>query len=228
MLQAVPSAAPVWHFRSAERVRPAARAGHATIMKAKAPGSSEAAPAIDYSALLAAVGSAGDRAAFATIFRHFAPRVRSYLQRRGGTAASAEELMQETMVAVWRKADRYDPAKASASTWIFTVARNLRIDAYRRDRRPEIDPDDPALAPDPVEPPDDSVGRGQEAVRLAAAVRTLSDAEQKLLRLAFFDHLSHSAISERLDLPLGTVKSRLRLAFGKLRGALSGTPGGSP
>jgi RNA polymerase sigma-70 factor (ECF subfamily) len=125
------------------------------------------------------------------------------------------------MVAVWRKADRYDPAKASASTWIFTIARNLRIDAYRREKHPEIGADDPVLSPDPVEAPDASLGREQDAGRLAEALARLSDGEQALLRMSFFDDLSHSVIAGRLGLPLGTVKSRIRLAFGKLRNALA-------
>ncbi|MCC6736627.1 MAG: sigma-70 family RNA polymerase sigma factor [Bauldia sp.] len=173
------------------------------------------------SRLLHAVATERDRAAFAELFRHFSPRLKSYLLRLGGTAAGAEELVQETMVAVWRKADRYDPAKASASTWIFTIARNLRIDAYRRERHPEIEADDPVLSPDPVEAPDASLGREQDAGRLAEALARLSDGEQALLRMSFFDDLSHSVIAGRLGLPLGTVKSRIRLAFGKLRGALA-------
>lgn len=175
----------------------------------------------ELTALLCAVGQSQDRAAFAQLFRHFAPRVKSYLLRLGGDAAGAEEVMQETMVNVWRKADRYDPSKANASTWIFTIARNLRIDAFRRDRHPEIDPDDPAFVPDPPEAPDQSIEREQSATKLTEAIARLSEAEQSLLRLSFFEDLSHSIISERLGLPLGTVKSRLRLAFGKLRTSLS-------
>ncbi|MCW5713315.1 MAG: sigma-70 family RNA polymerase sigma factor [Bauldia sp.] len=162
-----------------------------------------------------------DKAAFAELFRHFSPRLKSYLLRLGGSASGAEELVQETMVAVWRKADRYDPSKASASTWIFTIARNLRIDAYRRQKHPEIEADDPALAPEPDEAPDVAVGRGQDAARLTEALSRLSDADRSLLRMSFYDDLSHSTIADRLGLPLGTVKSRIRLAFGKLRTALA-------
>lgn len=172
------------------------------------------------SALLVTVGLHQDKAAFANLFRHFAPRVKSYLLRLGADAAGAEEAMQEAMVLVWRKAAQFDPAKASASTWIFTIARNARIDAFRKDRRPEIDPDDPALTPDPAEPPDASIQREQSAARLNEAIAGLSDAEQSVLQLSFFQDLSHAMIAKKLDLPLGTVKSRLRLAFAKLREAL--------
>jgi RNA polymerase sigma-70 factor (ECF subfamily) len=170
--------------------------------------------------LLVAVGAQQDRAAFAELFRHFAPRLKSYLMRLGGDASAAEEAMQETMVRVWRRADQYDPEKANPSTWIFTIARNVRIDIFRRERRPELDPDDPALVPEPEAAPDEALAREQSVARVAEAMKTLSDAERSVLRLSFFDGLSHSQIAKQLGLPLGTVKSRLRLSFGKLREAL--------
>jgi RNA polymerase sigma-70 factor (ECF subfamily) len=167
-----------------------------------------------------------DRAAFENLFRHFAPRVKAYIMKLGGDAAVAEELMQETMVLVWRKAGQFDPAKSSASTWIFTIARNLRIDAFRRERRPELDPDDPALAPEPDPSADAAVILQQSAERLNAAIIELGPNEQVVLQLAFFEDKSHSVISDELGIPLGTVKSRLRLAFGKLRSALEESVGG--
>lgn len=179
------------------------------------------------SRLLIAVGSAADREAFAELFRHFAPRLKGYLMRLGGDAAAAEEAMQEAMVLVWRKAGQFDPAKANASTWIFTIARNVRIDSFRRERRPELDPDDPALVPDAEEQPDATLAKGQSALRVREAMTRLSEAEQTVLHLSFFEDLSHSVIARKLGVPLGTVKSRLRLAFGKLRGALSDLEGTS-
>ena len=83
-----------------------------------------------------------DRAAFAALFAHFAPRVKAWLMRQGAPPAQAEDLAQEALLMVWRKAPLFDPAKASAGTWVFTIARNLRIDAIRRERRPELDPED--------------------------------------------------------------------------------------
>lgn len=174
-----------------------------------------------------AIAASADREAFEKLFRHFAPRVKAYLARAGG-AAAAEELMQETMVAVWRKAGQFDPSRSSASTWIFTIARNLRIDAYRRERRPEYDPEDPALVPEAEPAADASIERRQTAEAVAAALEGLSEAEQTILRLAYFEDETQSAISRRLGVPLGTVKSRVRLAFGKLRAAMtneSGEPG---
>ena len=128
---------------------------------------------------------------------------------------------------VWRKASQFDPAKASASTWIFTIARNARIDAFRREKRPEYDPEDPALVPDALEAPDEPISREQSAAQLANAMQRLSEPERAVLHLSFFEDLSHGMIAERLGIPLGTVKSRMRLAFGKLRAALSEL-GGQP
>lgn len=177
---------------------------------------------------LAAIASSGDRAAFAELFRYYAPRVKSYLQRLGGDPATAEEVMQEAMVQVWRKAGLFDPAKSSPSTWIFAIARNLRIDALRRDRRPEYDPDDPALVPEPDRPPDTVLEGQQAAARLAEAMAGLTAAERNLLTLTYYEEKSHSMISAELGLPLGTVKSRLRLTFAKLRGALAESFGDRP
>jgi RNA polymerase sigma-70 factor (ECF subfamily) len=167
--------------------------------------------------LILAIAERADRAAFATLFERFAPRVKSYLMRLGAEAPAAEELAQETLLAVWRKAAQFDPARAGAATWIFTIARNLRIDAIRRER--------PAPAADPgalqAEP-------GAEVLALAAeregrvrmALNVLSPEQAEVVRLSFFCDEPHPAIAERLGLPLGTVKSRLRLALARLRALL--------
>lgn len=173
----------------------------------------------DWNALLCDVARQ-DSAAFAVLFAHFAPRVKSYMLRLGSDAQQAEELAQEALATVWRKADRYDPARAAASTWIFTVARNLRIDAFRRRNHPEPDPNDPALVPDPPASADMVVSRKQDAVRIRRALAELSDDQREVLQLSFFDDQTHTQISETLDIPLGTVKSRIRLAFGRIRNLL--------
>ena len=170
--------------------------------------------------LLLAVGRARDRAAFAALFGHFAPRLKAYLRRLGSDAAAAEELAQEVMLLVWRRAETFDPAQASASTWVFTIARNRRIDALRREQRPEIDPDDPALVPDPVEPADRALETAQATGRLRAALKELPPEQAELLRMAYFEDKPHSAIAAERGLPLGTVKSRLRLALERLRKVL--------
>jgi RNA polymerase sigma factor (sigma-70 family) len=175
-----------------------------------------------FAALVAAVAERQDRAAFARLFGHFAPRLKAYIRRLGTEDARAEELAQEVMLIVWRRAALYDPAQASVSTWIFTIARNRRIDDLRRERRPEIDPEDPALLRDPA--PDAYVvtERGEMGRRLSAAVALLPEEQAVVLRKNFFEDKAHGEIASELALPLGTVKSRLRLALGKLRQAMRG------
>lgn len=170
--------------------------------------------------LLVRVGQDRDRAAFVTLFQHFAPRVKSYLMKGGADEATAEEIVQNTFITVWEKADSYSPQKSAASTWIFTIARNKRIDALRRQKFVSPLEDDSAvldnLAVEAVEAYADPAAIEQ----LHAAIDTLPKEQAELLRLAFFDDMSHQAISNETDLPLGTVKSRLRLAMDKLRHAL--------
>lgn len=170
----------------------------------------------DWSAVLCAVAEQ-DRAAFAALFAHFAPRVKSYMLRLGSDNMHAEELAQEALANVWRKADRYDPSRAAASTWIFTIARNLRIDAFRRRNRPELDPNDPALVPNQPVSADAVVAQKQDAARIRKALAELPEEQREVLHLSFFDDQTHIEISETLGIPLGTVKSRIRLAFGRIR-----------
>lgn len=172
-----------------------------------------------HAALIHAVAAGRDRAAFVLLFSHYAPRVKTFLQRRGADAAQAEELAQEALLAVWRKADQFDPGRATAAAWIFAIARNLRIDALRRARLaiPVADPTD-----DPVPPPpaDALLAADQRARRLHDAIATLPAEQSEALRLAYFDERSHSEMETALAIPLGTVKSRLRLAMARLRAAL--------
>ncbi|WP_429911831.1 sigma-70 family RNA polymerase sigma factor [Glycocaulis sp.] len=158
-----------------------------------------------------------DRAAFATLFNFFAPRVKSYLLRLNADDALAEEIAQEVMLTVWRKAHQFDRTQAAASTWIFRIARNKRIDVARRASKPALDPDEPSLLPAPEIAPDDAAHASARDLRVQAALKELPAEQLSLLQLAFFDGLSHSEIADRLAMPLGTVKSRLRLAFDKLR-----------
>ena len=171
--------------------------------------------------LLVAVAERQDRAAFATLFGHFAPRLKAYIRRFGMEEARAEELAQEVMLIVWRRAALYDPAQASVSTWIFTIARNKRIDELRRERRPEIDPNDPALVQEAAVV-DVVIAQNEVGRRLHAAVAALPEEQALVLRKNFFEDKPHNEIAAELALPLGTVKSRLRLALAKLRLAMRG------
>jgi len=171
-------------------------------------------------ALLADVAERRDRHAFARLYRHFAPRVKAYVMRLGTDPAAAEDLAQDVMMTVWHRAEQFDRSKAGLSTWIFTIARNRRIDVLRRERRPEIDPEDPALVREPDPPADEEIDTAERHRLLREAVTTLPKEQAELLRVAYFEDQSHSKIAERFGLPLGTVKSRLRLALAKLRPAL--------
>jgi RNA polymerase sigma-70 factor (ECF subfamily) len=165
--------------------------------------------------LILRIAADADRAAFATLFQHFAPRVKSYLLRLGAPNGAAEELAQETMLTVWRKAVLFDPARAGASTWIFTIARNLRIDAIRKERPPPAEEDPSDAAPEPGA--DAVVLAAERQARVKEALKTLPSEQVQIVELSFFSEEPHSAIAERLNLPLGTVKSRLRLAMARLR-----------
>ncbi len=171
-------------------------------------------------ALMSAVAESRDRDAFVRLFERFGPRVKGYLMRQGADRTSAEDLAQDVMLTVWQRAAQFDRNKATFSTWVFTIARNRRIDSLRRANRPKIDPEDPALVREPSDPADEVVDAAQKSKHLNAAVAQLPEDQKRLLRLAYFEDKSHSVIAEELDLPLGTVKSRLRLAMTKLRTAL--------
>jgi RNA polymerase sigma factor (sigma-70 family) len=175
------------------------------------------------SRLMTAIAVSKDRDAFEALFRHFAPRVKAYMLKLGTEGSLADELAQETLLTVWRKAEQFDRAKASPSTWIFTIARNLRIDAFRKLNRPELDPEDPALVPEAEEPADERLDRVERASFVREALKDLNEEQAVVVRMSFFEDKSHSVIAEELGIPLGTVKSRLRLAFGRIRKVLGDT-----
>ena len=162
------------------------------------------------------------KAAFKKLFEYFAPRLKGYLMRLGSSEAQAEELVQDVMLTVWRKAALFDRRKAAASTWLFTIARNRRIDILRREKYPELDPEDPALVPDEEVQPDDAVIMAERKAEVQSAMATLPEEQVELVKLAFYKGWSHSEIAKETGLPLGTVKSRLRLSFTRLKEALDG------
>ncbi|GAA4352384.1 hypothetical protein GCM10023165_41550 [Variovorax defluvii] len=168
--------------------------------------------------------AAADRQAFAALFKHFAPRVKGYLMLSGTREALAEELTQETMVSVWRKAAMFDPARAGASTWVFTIARNLRVDHLRRQGNHLLADEDQQAEqlPDALPALDDQVLAREREARVRDAMARLSEEQARILRLSFFEEHPHARIAQELGLPLGTVKSRVRLAVGHLRRLLEG------
>ena len=178
--------------------------------------SAEPEDALVYDRLIETVAMRRDRDAFARLFEHFAPRLKAWLMKSGATSSAAEDFAQDAMLTVWRKADLYDPRKARAATWIFTIARNRRLDMLRRDARalpiPEIE-----LSAHEVMRPDDILTIVDDARRVRDALSQLKPDQVEVLRLAFFLENPHSEIAQRLNLPLGTVKSRIRNAMIKLR-----------
>jgi len=159
-----------------------------------------------------------DRAAFAALFRHFAPRVKAFLMRSGADPGLAEECAQEVMATLWQKAHLYDPTRASAATWIFTIARNRKIDALRRIRRPE--PEELPWGPESEPDQADALALQQESRKLEEAITALPSKQRELIEKAYFGDLSHSEIAAETGLPLGTIKSRIRLALDRLRHAM--------
>lgn len=170
-----------------------------------------------YSADVRAVAVERDTAAFERLFAHFAPRIKGYFLRLGVPAELAEELAQETMVALWRKAESFDPTRASVATWLFTIARNKRIDRARRDRWVDPSADDMADMMGTIPQADAGADAAASVVWLSRALSQLPPDQRQVLDKAFYEEKSHSAIAEELGLPLGTVKSRIRLALIRLK-----------
>ncbi|MEM6477515.1 MAG: sigma-70 family RNA polymerase sigma factor [Pseudomonadota bacterium] len=167
---------------------------------------------------LAAIRDRQDKAAFAALFEHFAPRVKAFLMKSGANAALAEETTQEVMATLWTKAHMFDPGRASVATWIFTIARNRSIDAIRKQRRPE--PEDLAWGPEAEPDQEESMALQQESKKLAQALSELPEKQRTLIERAYYGDLSHSEIAAETGLPLGTIKSRIRLALDRLRHAM--------
>ena len=175
-------------------------------------------PADEASELVLRIAQKRDKSAFRALFVLLAPKVKAYLIRHGAPPAQAEDLAQETLLTVWRKADYFDPSKASVAAWVFTIARNLRIDTLRRERSAMAY----AIAVrEPEESPPTPEGESQAAereTRVRAAMQTLPREQLEVIRLSFYSDKPHAEIADELSLPLGTVKSRLRLAMARLRG----------
>lgn len=173
-----------------------------------------------FSRMLSDVANDKNRAAFSTLFAHYAPKVKSLAVRMGADTHAAEEIVQDTFLSVWRAAKTYDPKQAAASTWIYTVARNAVIDRLRRQGRPEIGPSDLMFEAEEEPHADARIDNERRASYLRTALAGLPGEQAEVLRTYYFEGKSHGRIAEELDLPLGTVKSRIRLALDRLRSAL--------
>lgn len=173
---------------------------------------------MEWVAQIYAVRDEKDRSAFAELFAYFAPRVKSFLMKSGASPDLAEECTQEVMATLWNKAHMFDPTKASVSTWIFTIARNRKIDLLRKQRRPE--PEELTWGPEAEPDQTDVIGLQQETEQLGKAIAALPPEQRKLIERAYFGDLTHSEIAAETGLPLGTIKSRIRLALDRLRHAM--------
>ncbi|NOE26555.1 sigma-70 family RNA polymerase sigma factor [Ruegeria sp. HKCCD6157] len=165
------------------------------------------------------IRDAQDQAAFAELFQHFAPRIKAFLMKSGSDATMAEECAQEVMATLWHKAHLFDPTRATVATWVFTIARNKRIDVLRKQRRPE--PEELWWGPEAEPEQDDVIALQQETAQLRTALTALPDAQRELIEKAYFGDLSHREIASQTGLPLGTIKSRIRLALDRLRHAMN-------
>jgi len=168
-------------------------------------------------ALVRAIAERQDRDAFRALFHFYAPRLKTMLMRGGAGNEAAEDLAQEALIAVWRKAASYDPERATVSAWIFTIARNLRIDRFRRDQRTQLHHVYELMQPVEILPPDIPLEAVERETRVRAALGGLPEEQVRVVELSFFEGQAHGDIATRLGIPLGTVKSRLRLAMARLR-----------
>jgi RNA polymerase sigma-70 factor, ECF subfamily len=167
--------------------------------------------------LLTRIAQHRDREAFAALFDAYAPRVKSFMMRKGASSEQAEDLVQETMIAVWSKAQMYVSDRGSVTTWIFTIARNLRIDRLRREKTSLYSDIDDYDAESLDAQQDDALSRLQEDGYVAKALAQIPEEQRELLILSYVEDLPQSEIAARLQIPLGTVKSRMRLAYRRMR-----------
>lgn len=173
----------------------------------------------EHEAHIRAIAQSGDRIAFCALFDFFAPRIKTIMLRRGFSADLAEDIVQDTMLAVWTKAHLFDPSRGRAAAWVFTLASNLSIDHVRKRKRQARDAaqvSDEAVALSPA----DVFETVENEARVGGVLGDLSAEQRQVVQLAFFEDLPHSSIAQRLDIPLGTVKSRIRLALARLRQSL--------
>ncbi|WP_299343689.1 sigma-70 family RNA polymerase sigma factor [uncultured Maritalea sp.] len=170
--------------------------------------------------LIAMVGSKQDRAAFQALFEHFAPRIKAMMLKGGVNMMQAEDLMQDVMMTVWRKSSQFSPDRGTVGAWIFTIARNARIDLFRKaSSRPYVDVYEMEIADD-GQSSDDAMLQVEREECVSAAMKELPQDQRDVIQLAFIADMSQSEIAKKLSLPIGTVKSRMRLAYGKLKGKL--------
>ena len=170
---------------------------------------------------LSSVAIDRDKTSFGYLFDHLAPKVKGFLRKNGTSEALLDDLTQEVMIKIWRYAGNFDQKKGKVTTWVFTIARNARIDLIRKENRPEPDKNDPVLVNDNSRGSDEIVFAKQTSTRISEAINELPNEQQEILKFAFFEEKSHAEIAAQTGLPLVTVKSRIRLAFQRLKKTLT-------
>ncbi len=178
-------------------------------------------------AWLARIAQDGDREAFAALYAHYAPQVKRYLMRSGADPVAAEEVAQDVLLTVWRRAPTYDPTRANPNTWIFTIARNRRIDRLRKESRPEPEASEVLETMQPQAATDTQVSESRRAEAVRKALAALPPEQAEVLHSSYFEGRSMRELSDATGVPLGTIKSRSRLAMIRLRQelvALGGEP----
>jgi RNA polymerase sigma-70 factor (ECF subfamily) len=193
---------------------------HAADLRLVVPEDAAAAAGEDtFDAWVLAIAQHQDRQALARLFAHFAPRLKSWLVRTGSEPALADDLVQDSFVLLWRKAAQFDPAQARVAAWLFTIARNLRVDRRRgvSESWLSLDKAEADQIPDAVPGVDARLQAAQSEGVVRRALTRLTSDQRTLVQLSFYEDKSHSSIASEMQLPLGTVKTRLRAAAARLR-----------
>ncbi|WP_298803359.1 sigma-70 family RNA polymerase sigma factor [uncultured Lentibacter sp.] len=171
--------------------------------------------------LMLAVRDTRDKRAFGKLFDHFGPRLKGVAMRSGLSSGQAEDMVQDVMLTLWRKAHLFDPTRAQVSSWLYQIARNRQIDILRKENRPMPE----ALKAESEateESAADTLALDQEVSALKQALAKLKPAQREMVEKAYLGELSHTDIEAETGLPLGTIKSRIRLGLEKLRHELDG------
>lgn len=169
------------------------------------------------SELIKKVANQQDHTAFQEIFEKFGPRIKAYLLKQGADNATAEELVQETMLTVWRKASMFEESRGSLASWVYTIARNLRIDRLRKEKVWQELSEEQYQKSSPDEPADETVAKNQMITVIRGALKQLPPEQREIIEHSYLKGMSQSEIAKALNLPIGTVKSRMRLAYQKVR-----------
>ena len=171
--------------------------------------------------LIEHIAATQDREAFRTLFNNYAGRIKAFALKSPGTSGSgavADEIVQETLLKIWRNAGQFNRSKASADAWVFTIARNARIDMQRRNKHyaNQLDIDDVYYEPESPGPVAD-LRQNQIQKNISEGLDQLSEEQALVLRKMYMEGKSQSEIAEEFGIPLGTIKSRTRLALSRMR-----------